>query len=238
MEYVIEPQVRRFCGPLFFTTSPENVLDITNNGSFGLVDTGKKRLLITCYHVWDEFLRKHSKNPDLKMLIWLGNPEATLFAPASALSEHPEFDLATFDMEPYLASCNERKFYPLHQNPPHKVKCGDAMFFIGFPGHLRGLRGSEGKWMFGRAPYGMVVREVSEDNRHFFVDISKLMAAQQDDEFGGISGCPCFFVPRGQGRAELAGFATSIVLNPYLRFTHASCLKQDGSFNEPISKWL
>jgi hypothetical protein len=39
MEYVIEPQVRKFCGPLFFTTSPENVLAITNNGSFGLVDT-------------------------------------------------------------------------------------------------------------------------------------------------------------------------------------------------------
>ena len=238
MEYVIEPQVRQFCGPLFFTASPKNVLDITNNGSFGLVDTGKKKLLITCQHVWDEFQRAHLGTPNLKMLIWLGTPEATLFAPIRALSEHPEFDLATFDMEPYLASCNERNFYSLHRNPPRKVKRGDAVFFIGFPGHLRGLRGPEGKWRFGRAPYGMCVYEVSEDNRHFLVDTSRLLAPQQGDEFGGISGCPCFFIPRGQGRAELAGFATAIVMNRYLRFTHASCLKQDGSFNEPVSKWL
>src|SRR6266852_1816998 len=56
LEFLIEPQVRQFCGPIFFTLSLKSALgNVTNNGSFGLVDTGSKKLLVTCHHVWKEF---------------------------------------------------------------------------------------------------------------------------------------------------------------------------------------
>lgn len=237
MEYVIEPQVRQLCGPLFFSTSLANVLDITNNGSFGLVDTGSKRILVTCSHVWEGFQAERQKSPELNMLIWLGGPEAVAFSPAAPIAHDREYDLATFDMQPFLTSCQHRRFYPLHQNPPRKVKIGDAIFFIGFPGSLRGIRGKDNKWMFGRAPFGMVVREVSADGTHFFVDISKLLISQSPDQLGGISGCPCFLVRKGRGQAELVGFATAIIQGTYLRFTHASCLARDGTFIERKSTW-
>lgn len=54
LEFVIEPQVRYFCGLIFFTKSMETPAGtIVNNGSFGLVDTGSRKLLVTCSHVWD-----------------------------------------------------------------------------------------------------------------------------------------------------------------------------------------
>jgi hypothetical protein len=71
LEYFIEPQVRQFCGPLFFTNPLETAFGVINNGSFGLFDTGSKKLLVTCYHVWDEFQRARHENPDLKMCVCL-----------------------------------------------------------------------------------------------------------------------------------------------------------------------
>jgi hypothetical protein len=65
--FIIEPQVRRFCGPLFFTKSLHTpVGNIPHNGSFGLIDTGKKKLMVTCHHVWDTFKKLRSENPELK----------------------------------------------------------------------------------------------------------------------------------------------------------------------------
>jgi hypothetical protein len=70
LAFLIEPMVRQFCGPIFFTHSLEQAEgNITANGSFGLVDTGTKKLLVTCYHVWDEFREAHLKNSDLMMYL-------------------------------------------------------------------------------------------------------------------------------------------------------------------------
>jgi hypothetical protein len=52
LEFVIEPQIRGFCGPLFFARSLESAKgNITANGTYGLIDTGEKKLLFTCQHV-------------------------------------------------------------------------------------------------------------------------------------------------------------------------------------------
>jgi hypothetical protein len=56
LTFLIEPQISPICGPLFFTRSLESAVDnVTANGSFGLVDTGQKKLLVTCHHVLEEF---------------------------------------------------------------------------------------------------------------------------------------------------------------------------------------
>ena len=222
LEFRIEPEVRQFCGPIFFTHSLETPLGtVTANGSFGLVDTGIKKLLVTCYHVWDEFQKARLENPDLMMCVCLDWKNPVVFAPNKPLGEDQKLDIATFDMEPLLAACGGRKFFPLNQNPPRKVEKGDALFFIGFPGNLRCV--VENKLGVGRAPYAVMCCSV--EGLRFCSDISKVVT--QSDQLGGISGCPCFLA-RESRPIQLVGFATS-VWTKYLFFTHARCLNLDGT---------
>jgi hypothetical protein len=76
LKFVIEPQINPFCGPLCFTRALEWAAGhVITNGSFGLVDTGKRKLLVTCYHVWEEFENLQRKCPELKMCIFLGRKQ-------------------------------------------------------------------------------------------------------------------------------------------------------------------
>ncbi len=71
LEFVVEPEVRQYCGPVFFTRSLKVAGgNIVANGSFGLVDTGKKKLLVTCFHVWEEFQKAQRADSDLKMCLF------------------------------------------------------------------------------------------------------------------------------------------------------------------------
>ena len=234
LDYVVGPYVRQFCGPIFFTNSLQ-VPNASANGSFGLVDTGRKKLLVTCHHAWEEFQVARHNQPNLQMCLCLDQGPPVVFAPSSPIAEDPRLDIATFDMKALLAACVGRKFYPLMQKRPRKVLAGDGLFFIGFPGRMRRIE--HGAIVFGRAPFA--VHLCSADSWHIQSDISKL--AMTPDEFGGISGCPCFLlrpgkrtVMAGAGEAttvQLVGFATSVLFGRYLSFTHASCLNGDGTIN-------
>jgi hypothetical protein len=223
LEYVIEPQVRQFCGPLFFALSLETPFNnVIANGSFGLVDTGSKKLLVTCLHVWNEFQQQQLENPGLNLCICLDKKNPVVFAPKQPLGEDSELDIATFDMEPFLDACSGLQFYPLKQNPPRRVNVDDALFFIGFPGDMRFE--TENMLGVGRAPYA--VRVSSVDGSRFHSDISPVL--KRADQFGGISGCPCFLIRAGKP-IQLVGFATALVFHRYLMFTHARCLNVDGT---------
>lgn len=225
LAFVIEPQVQQFCGPIFFTRSLETALgNIIANGSFGLLDTGNKKLLVTNFHVWDGFRQERLDDPKLQMCIWVGQKHPVVFAPDKALGEDRDLDIATFDMEPLLAACGERKFYPLNQNPARQVAKGDVVYFIGFPGHLRQVVNGALGW--GRSSYGL--RVCSVDSSEFGADVSNLSIPQE--LYKGISGCPCFLVRSGRA-IQLVGFARGVWSN-YLRFTHARCLNADGTLKK------
>ena len=222
LEYVIEPEVRQFCGPIFFTHSLQSALgNVIANGSFGLVNTGRKKLLVTNFHVWDGFQTARLDAPNLQMCICLDRNNPVVFAPDKPIGEDRDLDIATFDMEPLLPACSGRAFYPLNQNPARRVSKGDVVFFIGFPGHLR--RVVDGALGFGRSPFGL--RVCSVDGLEFHADVSNI--STRGDKFKGISGCPCFLVREGRP-ILLVGFARSVWTN-YLRFTHARCLNPDGT---------
>lgn len=218
---VIEPQVRRLCGPIFFTRSLEQAFgNVTNNGSFGLVDTGKRKLLVTCHHVLAGFHGLRLMNPELKMCVCFDWKTPIVFDADKPIDTDQTIDLATFDMEPFLSACGGHDFFNVQRNPPPKVKKGDVLFFIGFPGHLR--RVVDGALGFGRSPYAVVA--AGADDLHFYSDISNVQ--RPDDDVGGISGCPCFSV-RGGKPIQLVGFATSHWMN-HLFFTYASRIDSDG----------
>ncbi len=224
LEWVIEPEVRRYCGPIFFTTSVDEAEgNVIANGSFGLVETDTKKLLVTCSHVWDEFQKARSENPKLQMCICLDHKNPVIFSPDMPVGHDIRLDVVTFDMTLYLEACQGREFYKINQNPPPRVVTGDALFFIGFPGHLRHVAGEA--IGFGRSPFAVRVHSVDDWRIHS--DLSNLEIPQ--NEFGGISGCPCFLV-RPKKPIQLIGFATQI-WKEYLCFTHAKCLNADGTIN-------
>jgi hypothetical protein len=226
LEFTVEPEVRQFCGPVFFTSSLKVAIgNVTANGSFALVDTGNKKLLATCFHVWEEFQKAKSSSPDLKMCLCLDKANPVVFTPSAPLGVDSELDIATFDMEPLLPACAGRKFYPLHQNPARSLEIGDTLYFIGFPGYLRVA--TDQFVQFGRQSYGTRVSSV--DGLHFHSDISNLKL--QPKQLGGISGCPCFLVRKGRP-IQLVGFATSLLFRTQLGFINARCLNRDGTIRK------
>ena len=217
--FVVEPQVRPFCGPLFFTNSLETPLgSITAAGSFGLVDTGTRRLLVTCHHVWDEFQTQHVQNSDLKMCVCLDRGNPIVFDTETLIDADKRLDLATFDMARLLSAYGPERFYPLKQKPAPVVKKGNVLFLIGFPGHLRQV--VDGALGVGRTPY--CVRTSSVDGLRFQSDVTNLKIKAED--YGGISGCPTFLVRDEDKPVQLVGFTTGTWMN-LLFFTHARCLK-------------
>lgn len=225
----IEAQVRQFCGPIFFTKSLQTPLgNVTNNGSFGLVDTGGRKLLVTCQHVWAGFQKERDSNAGLKMCICLDRPFC--FEPGKPVWEDERLDIASFDIDPQLGGCSGRKFWPWRQNAVPAVESGDVLFFIGFPGHLRHETAECVK--FGRSPFWMKVHSV--DGQHVLCDILRLNVKMQPNQFGGISGCPCFLV-REYKTIQLAGFATGILFDQYLHFTLAGRLDNDAIIVDCVS---
>jgi hypothetical protein len=227
----IEVHVRQFCGPIFFTKSLQTPLgNVTNNGSFGLVDTGRKKLLVTCHHVWAGFQEECRHTPDLRMCICLDRPFR--FVPGNPVWEDEKLDIATFDIDPHLGGCIERKFYAWNQDAVPAIGQGDVLFFIGFPGYLR--RESAACVTFGRSPFWMKVHSVSVGGQRVLCDISRLNVKTLPRQFGGISGCPCFLV-REYKTIQLAGFATGILLDQYLQFTLARRLDNDATIVDYVS---
>lgn len=116
-----------FCGPIFITpglrTYPEQMID---NGTYSLIDTGQRRLLVTCHHVWQAYLDCRTKNPDAALCINLGDGTASI---AFALPERQlidadaDLDLAVFNFEPSQIRVNKSQInhqknrdYALHKD--------------------------------------------------------------------------------------------------------------------------
>src|SRR3954465_9522987 len=93
LTFMILPQISPWCGPIYFTKSLElwTGNNITNHGSFGLVNTGEKKLMVTCQHVWEEFQNSREEFPDLKMCIGL-SPEGILPVEIQPIDEDPKLD--------------------------------------------------------------------------------------------------------------------------------------------------
>lgn len=230
LKFLHEPQICPYCGPLFFARSREIATgNVTANGSFSLVDTGQRKLLVTCHHVWTEYQNAYRDNTEFKLLVCLDQNPPVVLDSNQLIDQDERLDITTFDMTPLLGACFGRKFYPINQNPPRKVTNGDRLYFLGYPGVFRSAT-DEGV-SFGRMRYAVNTSAVS--GSYFYADISKAKSIydqkvkSKEDLYGGISGSPCFLVRRDRP-VHLLGFANSISLK-ILRFTHASCLNSDGT---------
>ena len=227
---IVEPQVRKFCGPLFFTSSsitPKN--NIESSGSFGLVSIGGKKLLVTCWHVLEGFRELHTKNPALRFGIGIGGRHPVSVSLDDLLKmkvdDDRRCDLAVFDISDALeqVAASNLEFFNLSANRPPKVCNGDVLYLIGFPG--KGRIESETSVGFPRQVIGVQASLIGEFS--FMSSVVRLNLDESD--YAGISGAPCFVVREG-APIKLIGFVTGFAPNQMniLQFTYAKFIGQDG----------
>jgi len=233
LNFLVFPKIKPSCGPLFITRSLETASgNIAGNGSFGLVNTGAKKLLITCCHILKEFRELSKKKPDLMLCVALTNVPEILDL-KNLIDENEKLDLATFDMEPMLSTCGGREFFQLNCEYVHHVKKGDRLAVVGYPGRNRYETNKAIFW--GTTPHVLITEDIS--NYSIVAKTSRIMnfdrellSERHENPYGGISGSPCFLIQR-YSLLQLVAFATEHLTDlQIMKFTSLHCLNSDGTF--------
>ena len=241
-----------YCGPIFITpglmTYPDQMID---NGTYPLINTGQRRLLVTCHHVWQAYLDCRKINPDAALGINLGNGTASV---AFALPERQlidadaDLDLAVFNFESSQIrvnniQINHKKDWFLIQNwPISKASDGEHVALMGFPGKRIKKEGILCTFRTQVLPLkithvgGKQIYILNEgQNVEVFNDIKGWL--------GGLSGSPAYTL--GKRGALLVGFVKSAfkqteasagadsVFAGSLSLTHACFLQPDGTLARP-----
>jgi len=250
----LSQEMLAFCGPIFITpgprTCPEQMID---NGTYSLIDTGKRRLLITCHHVWQAYLDCRTKNPDAALCINLGDGTASIafvLPERQLIDADADLDLAVFDFEPSQVRLNktqinhQKKWFSIRNWPIPMASDGEHVALMGFPGKRIKKVGILCTFRTQVLPLkithvgGKQIYIMNEgQNVEVFNDIKGWL--------GGLSGSPAYTFSKSG--ASLVGFVKSgskqtedrpkaggdSVFAGSLLLTHACFLQQDGTLACP-----
>lgn len=243
-----------FCGPIFITPGLRTYSEqMINNGTYSLIDTGKKQILVTCHHVWQAYLDCREANSDAALAINLGDGDASIaFASPESqiIAEDSELDLAVFDFEPSQIRVNQtqvnhqKDWFPIRQWPIPKASDGEYVALMGFPG--KRIKKDGMLCTFRTQVLPLKITHVGHkqiyimnegENIEVFNDIKGWL--------GGLSGCPAYTI--SENGASLVGFVKSgfkqggeetntgadSVFSGSLSLTHACFLQADGTLARP-----
>lgn len=234
-----EPKMLRHCVPIFILpTGNPFVTDIYANGTAGLIDTGTRKLLVTCEHIWAEFLRFRKDNPTARLAVVCkeGPGFPVLIDDKSLIDCDSELDLAVFDANPFIDQLGPKAHFSVYQFPVVDPKAKDPISFIGFPGQFR--HSAEGVARFRYSSFWLSVADVSDtriiltnaDRRHMYDNDRNLVLPH---DLGGMSGAPVFTRTSSWG-FKLAGFVRAGNSSDRSIFlSKASFLRRDGSLFRP-----
>ena len=244
----IENELLRYCGPIFVTPSPNSYPDnkTIKNGTYALIDTGQKRLLVTCYHVWEYYETQFDVNPETVLALALneGEPCIAFRNPKERrLAFDRELDLAVFEFAPDF--CHSKSWFRMTEHPAPKVEKGECIVTMGFPGICRTVSGTVCN--FNGVAMPLVVTDISDRTIAAFSDKeNQSVLSDMKDSLAGISGSPAYRLA-DNGQLQLVGFAKQGPLEsdsphrtyepalesplPAVFFTHASFLMQDGKLH-------
>ena len=246
----LDRELFRYCGPIFVAPAlnsyPEQMI---GNGTYALIDTGTKRVLVTCCHVWDEYEKNHDANSETVLAVSLGdgnscikfnNPEN------HRISIDRDLDLVVLEFEPEAIPLSHNKsWFRISDWPIPKIEKGNHIVTLGFPGVWRKTAGVE--CVFRRVVIPFAVTDVSKYTVAAFSDENNdQVLNDMKNSLGGISGSPVYRLNANRELC-LVGFAKSGVEAtdapcrkyqsspdsplPAVFFTHASFLQQDGSLS-------
>ena len=222
------------CAPVFFVPSPTaRPPAIRANGTVALVDTGQRKLVVTCSHVWDEFQKYKQEVPMACLCSVFANGWGySVRLPEQPLNIDREIDLVVFEAMPGSWKMGCKEFYRVERWPIAKVAVNDKIEFMGFPGKYRKTAVYSAD--FGASYFEFRVLDVSDrqilsagagDHRFLDNDGKEVPPI----EMGGLSGSPGY-VRDGKGRLSLIGFVQKGEMSSgYLFLTHAAFLRRVGT---------
>jgi hypothetical protein len=234
--------VQRCSAPIWASEGPTaNLSTVDHNGTCGFVDTGSVRLLLTAWHVVEKFQKMRLGHPATVLAVNLGRGCTIALAEPEIIDSDRSFDIATIAFPHLSESAAEhgKAYFPARTWPIPRVKRGDLVAMVGFPGERR--HAADGWGSFEPVGAGFSVSSASDRNI-VLADESGTMETLTSRgakggavRLGGFSGTPVFLVQ--PGRPELVGVlrAGSESMGPNagstVFLTPTYFLSRDGTFD-------
>lgn len=129
----IEDRLGKHCGALFFISSPNPPIELLRNATYGLVDTGEKKLLLTCYHVWDLLQELRQIHREAEIAINLAPGLSPVISEAPVIDSDRDLDIAVIDPKLQAGELGDRAFFKMTNWPQSPIQRGEAIAFLGYP---------------------------------------------------------------------------------------------------------
>src|SRR6266403_5395472 len=130
---IIEDRLQKHCGPLFFISSLTPPIDLLRNATYGLVDTGERKLLLTCYHVWDYLQELRLTHREAEIAINLAPGASPVISDAPVIAADRDLDIAVIDPKLHAGELGDRAFFKMTNWPQSPIRSGEAIAFLGYP---------------------------------------------------------------------------------------------------------
>ncbi len=215
------------CGALAISENNLSAKAVKSNGTYTLIQTPFRRLIVSACHIWTEFqnIKERARDAALHLCVRDGTPIVLNWEP---IDFDTELDLVTFSGErlPFL------QYFPISFE---SAVCeeNDPIFSVGYPGHGRRVVGEA--LVSGRMQYMLKVADKSRfittcnlrDMK--LTKLGRTIAEKTTAKsHGGMSGAPCFRARPGE--LLFAGIVTEFGAD-LLRFTQERCIQPDGTLN-------
>ena len=231
-----EAQLLQHCAPVFFLPNESAWPgSIENNGTLGLIDTGLRKILVTCCHVWDGFVDFRSATHSARLATVFSNGfHPPVFLDAEPVSLSRDLDLAVFEARPENWDMGYKRFHRPDRWPIPRALAGQPVAFVGFAGEGRQCQGFMGEFQY--SFFGLSISAASDRKLMLAQDRSRVLRDNHGNlippmRMGGMSGSPAYLRSR-TGAFSLAGFVQmGSSSEDDIFLTHASFVKPDGTIN-------
>jgi hypothetical protein len=225
------------CAPFWWSVAePVNAAArILHNGTICYICTGSRFIGVTANHVYQKYLDDVEQFG--RVAIECQFAGSTIYPEQRLIDRNKLWDLATFDIPRVFVSASERNPKAHHHPvtwPPVRVQKSDVLFYGGFPGVLREVKGEIAElpfqWVAGRAS------EITAQNIVLEPSFATMnwQGSETNSDPGGWSGGPVFrSVEEGLiARLEIVGFIYEFPLGQAVLARHVDVVLADGSLVE------
>jgi hypothetical protein len=232
---IIEDRLGRHCGALFFISSLRPPIELLHNATYGLLDTGEKKLLLTCCHVWDLLQELRQTHREAQIAINLAPGLSPVISEAKVIDSDRDLDIAVIDPKLEAGELGDRAFFKMINWPQSPIQTGEAIAFLGYPeaGRVKFERHAQFRSTF----FGLHVSSVNDrsilllnnDNDRRLVGLHNEPLAPTPTS--GLSGSPAYRL--GSKGPELVGIVRGgFSTDGIITMTHISFLNRDGTLRK------